>query len=382
MAKKNLHHGEGSIYQRADGMWVAKYRINTDSKPKYLYSTTEKGVRQKLRDLKNLPEVVIVTSPQNATLADYVSHWLQTYKKPTIKPQTYDRLDSAARNQLYPNFKHRLLKDVSSDELQNFISELIESGLSYSAVKKTYDILNGCLQHAALKGDIQRNPMLLVQSPSPSTFELKQIRALTQEEEHTLFNELQKTWTTGNPKYSYKDAFIIMVNTGLREGELVALDWDDIDFENRTIRVNKTAISVKDRSASGKLTGKCHQEIQYTPKTKSGNRVVPINIRALAALERIHEANSNSMSVLSTETKARPMVNVLYKQLKRAADRCGIYGISPHTLRHTFATRLFEKGANVKDVSVILGHSSVNITYNTYIHVILERKENVVALLD
>ena len=103
MAKKKLYHGEGSIYQRADGMWVAKYRINTDSKPKYLYSTTEKGARQKLRDLKNTPEVVTVTSPQKATLADYVSHWLQTYKKPTIKPQTYDRLDSAARNQLYPN---------------------------------------------------------------------------------------------------------------------------------------------------------------------------------------------------------------------------------------------------------------------------------------
>lgn len=382
MRKKKATYGNGSIYQRADGMWAAKYKPTPYSKTKYLYAKTERGVRQKLNDLKNAPETLITTSPKDILLIDYITIWFRTYKRPKIKQSTFDRLDAVIRNQITPKFKYRLLKDISSDEFQQFINDLVESGLSYSVVKKSYDILNSCLKHATLKGDIPKNPMELVQGPSPSGFESKQVRALTAEEEKAILQELETKWTTGNLRYPYKDAFIIMLNTGLREGELVALDWDDIDFESKTIKVHKTTVMIKDRLPDGRLSGRCHQEVQYTPKTKSGNRDVPINNHALAALERLHEANSGSQYVLSTENKNRPVVNVLYKQLKRAADRCGIYGISPHTLRHTFATRLFEKGANVKDVSVILGHSNVNITYNTYIHVIRERKDDVVALLN
>lgn len=384
MAKtsKNAIHGDGSIYQRKNGYWVAKYRPSPTMPIKYIYGKSETEVKKKLQKAKNTPEAIIAKAPLNATLVDYLSSWLKTYKKPSIKQTTFDRLDAVIRSQISPTFQYRLLKDISADEFQQFINDLVESGLSYSVVKKSYDILNSCLKHATLKGDIPKNPMELVQGPSPSGFESKQVRALTAEEEKAILQELETKWTTGNLRYPYKDAFIIMLNTGLREGELVALDWDDIDFESKTIKVHKTIVMIKDRLPDGRLSGKCHQEVQYTPKTKSGNRDVPINNRALAALERLHEANSGSAYVLSTENKNRPVVNVLYKQLKRAADRCGIYGISPHTLRHTFATRLFERGANVKDVSALLGHSSVTITYNTYIHVMRERKDGVVALLD
>ena len=384
MAKISKHalHGDGSIYQRKDGYWVAKYRPSPTTPIRYIYGKSEAEVKKKLQKEKSTPGAIIAKAPLNATLVDYLFSWFKTYKKPTIKQTTFDRLDAVIRNQIEPQFKYRLLKDISSDEFQQFITDLVESGLSYSVVKKSYDILNSCLKHATLKGDIPKNPMDLVQGPSPSGFESKQVRALTTGEEKAILQELEATWTTGNPKYPYKDAFIIMLNTGLREGEMVALDWDDIDFESKTIKVHKTTVMIKDRLPDGSLSGKCHQAVQYTPKTKSGNREVPINIHALAALERLHAANSGSSYVLSTETKNRPVVNVLYKQLKRAAERCGIYGISPHTLRHTFATRLFERGANVKDVSTILGHSSVTITYNTYIHVIRERKDDVLALLN
>ena len=379
---KGMLYGDGSVYQRADGYWVAKYRPAPTAKIKYLYAKTEREAKRKLQDFKNQASTIIMNAPEKALLIDYLRHWMNLYKRPTVKQATFDRLDAVMRNQIEPYFRYRILKDISSDEFQMFINSLIEDGFSYSVVKKSYDILNSCLQHAFLKGDIPKNPMILVQGPSPAKFEHKQVRALTEKEESTLFQELESTWSTGKPKYSCKDAFIVMVNTGLREGEMVALDWDDIDFDRQSIRVRKTAITVKERAEDGRLTGKCHQEIQWTPKTKAGNREVPINMRALAALKRLHAANRGSPYVLSTKTKNRSMVNVLYKQLKRAADRCGIYGVSPHTLRHTFATRLFERGANVKDVSALLGHSSVTITYNTYIHVMRERKDGVVALLD
>lgn len=321
-------------------------------------------------------------SPTQVTVEEYFTNWFNTYKKPSIKPSSANRLETVLKKQIFPGIGMLLMGNVTSDDCQELINNLLESGLSFSVIKKVYDLMNSCFLHATIKKDLQENPMLVVQGPSASNFEAKEVRALTEEEEVQVFQELSKKWTTGKPKYCYKDVFEVMANTGLREGEMVALDWNDIDFDRKTMKVCKTVVMVKERNQQGELTGKCHQEVQYTPKTKSGNRVVPLNKKAIAALLRLQETVRGAPTVMTSQSGARPIVNVLYKQFKRAAERCGIYGVSPHTLRHTFATRLFERGADVKDVSVILGHSSVTVTYNTYIHVIRKREENTVGLLD
>lgn len=132
----------------------------------------------------------------------------------------------------------------------------------------------------------------------------------------------------------------------------------------------------------GKSTGQVQQIIQHTPKTKSANRDVPLNKKALEAFKALKKINPESDYVLTTETGNRTFATTLNKQLARAYKRCNIANAGVHTLRHTFATRLFEKKADVKTISVLLGHSSTAITYNTYIHVIQEGKEDVVGLLD
>lgn len=379
---KASRYGEGSIYQRNDGYWVVKYSPRAGVKPIVKYAKTEPEANRKLRELKKSPEALLQTNPTQVSVEEYFTNWFNTYKKPKVKQATYDRLEVVLRNQIFPVIGTLLLGNVSSDDCQNLINDLIESGSSFTVVKKTYDLLSNCFLHATIKGDLPRNPMLIVQGPLASNFDKKEVRALTEEEEKALLEELGKKWTTGAPKYCYRDAFILMLNTGIREGEMVALDWNDIDFDQKVMCVNKTAILVKERDREGKLTGKNHQEIQLTPKTKSGNRYVPLNTTAIDALKRMQKESSAYESVLISKNGRRPVVTVLQKQLKRAADRCKIYGVSPHVLRHTFATRLFERKADVKSVSELLGHSSVNITYNTYIHVIREKKQDVVGLLE
>lgn len=381
MAEKKKLYGDGSIYQRKDGRWVAQYAIPGGGK-RYLYGRSSKEVERKLRDLKRSPEFIVTQNTSNATVEEYANYWVETYKKDAVKGATYTRLRSTLKNQIIPVIGGTKISRLTSKECQDLITDLQASGASYSVVKKTYDFLSAMMKHATLNEDISRNPMLTVSSPSQALFDTKEVRVLSEAEEQMLLEELSKTWSTGSPKYSYRDAFTVILNTGLREGELVALDWDDIDLSKRTMHVQKTIVMVNERDDKGELTGRCYQNVQSTPKTRSGNRVVPLNMKAIAALKSLHEAHPKSPYVLTSENGQRPMCNVLNKQLKRAGDRCGIYGITPHALRHTFATRLFEKGADIKTVSTILGHSSINITYNTYVHVIQDKKFDTVNLLD
>ena len=381
MAKTN--YGDGSIYynQKLD-RWVAKYTPRKGAKTKYLYGKSEKEVKQKLRDFKKSPEALLATTPQTVSVETYFTNWLTKYKKPSLKQSSYDRLDSVIRNHIVPAIGRMAISSVTSDDCQKLINDLVENGGSYSTVKKVYDTLSACFQHAFAVDAITKSPMLVVAAPSSSKFENKDTRALTAEEETRLLEEFRSTYSTGKTKYNYRAAFILMLNTGLREGEIVALDWDDVDFKTKTLHVRKNALFVKERDKDGNPTGSVIQIVQETPKSKASNRNIPLNNKAIEALKELREEYPDSPYVLTTNTGRRTVGSALTKQLKKAYDRAMIPNATVHTLRHTFATRLFEKGADVKDVSTLLGHSSVGITYNTYIHVIKKRKEDVVGLLD
>ena len=381
-APSRTTYGDGSVYQRKDGRWAAKYVPAPGASVKYIYGQTRAEVLRKLESFKRSPEVILRTSPSDATLVEYVSHWLRLYKQPAVKQATYDRLESVLKNQIAPNFEYRLLRNLTPDDYQKFISDLTSSGASYAVVKKSYDILRSCLSHAYRRGDIPSNPMDTVVPPARSKYKFKEARALSPDDEKLLFDELFSNFSTGRPKYSLRDAYVVMINTGLREGEMVALDWSDINFADRKMHVWKTAIIVKNRDRYGNLSGGCHQEIQDTPKTKKGNRTISLNKAATEALRRLREEYPKSSAVLTTETGSRQMVTAIHKQISRASKRCGLEGVSPHTLRHTFASKLLRKHADIKSVSTLLGHSSVTVTMNIYYHLLESQNEDTVALLD
>lgn len=194
--------------------------------------------------------------------------------------------------------------------------------------------------------------------------------------------ELFRDYSTSHPVCAYREAFVLILNAGIREGEIVALDWDDIDLTNKRMYIWKTVITVHNRDKHSERIQGCHQEVQNTPKTKRGNRTIPLNNAALDALAKFKELNPSHPSVLATKTGAHPMVSALQKCMKTAGKRCGLSWVSPHTLRHTFASKLLWRKAYVKSVSRLLGHSSVSVTWNIYYHLLDTQVEETVALLD
>lgn len=385
--------GDGSVYQTKDGRWRGKVRLTdpvTKKKQpvKYFYGKSETEVKRQIRAYKSnaLNYTGPITAKANAY--EYFRKWLDEYKKNEIKVSSYDRLDAVLRLYLKDKFEVMQLGEITPDICNRIINELKDRGLSHSTAKKVYDAMNACFKFAVVRREIPYNPLDSVSMPRKDKFVTKRkdnenARHLTEDEEAAFLAELdRKTGSTGRYVYRYRDAFILDLNTGLRIGELVALNWDDIDFEKKTLRVNKTAVMIKERDKDGEPSGGVKQIIQESPKTSKGVRTVPLNKTALAALERLKEQAGENTCVFPTQTGARLVMPSLEKQYGNIVGHCGIEGTSFHSLRHTFATRLFERKADVKDVSALLGHASVAITYNTYIHVIEERKSDVVSLLE
>ena len=387
------NYGNGSVYQTKTGQWRGKITLvdpitHQRLQEKTLYGKTEAEVKRKLRDFKN--NALNYSSPvvAKANAYQYFRKWADEYKKHDVKVSSYDRIDSVLRLYLKDNFEAMQLGDITPDKCNEIIVTLKDRGLSYSTVKKVYDAMHSCFQFAVERHELPYSPMQTVKMPKKDKFTTKRkdsenARHLTESEEQIFFAELDRqTASTKKYVYRYRDAFILDINTGLRIGELIALDWKDVNFQEKTISVHKTAVMIQNRDKNGEPVKGVSQIIQESPKTSKSIRTVTLNEKALAALKRLKERAGNSPYVFPTQTGARLVMPSLEKQYGNVASHCDIKDTSFHSLRHTFATRLFERGADVKDVSTLLGHASISITYNTYIHVIESRKSTITDLLN
>lgn len=206
-------------------------------------------------------------------------------------------------------------------------------------------------------------------------------KALSIEEMDKLRGVLYQKWKTNNRRFVNGGAVDFILNTGLRMGEALALKWSDISFEKKTVSVTKNLILVKDRSGKGL---KYKLILQDRPKSDKSKRMLPLNKAALQALEDLKTAPGYSPNGFIIHTKdGKPVLPRTFEQmLGLMCKAAGIREIGAHSLRHTYATRLFEKRVDIKIISELLGHSSTEITYRVYIHVIDALKENAVQALD
>ena len=210
-------------------------------------------------------------------------------------------------------------------------------------------------------------------------------KALSIEEMDKLRGVLYQKWKTNNRRFVNGGAVDFILNTGLRMGErmgeALALKWSDINFEKKTVSVTKNLILVKDRSGKGL---KYKLILQDRPKSDKSKRMLPLNKAALQALEDLKTAPGYSPNGFIIHTKdGKPVLPRTFEQmLGLMCKAAGIREIGAHSLRHTYATRLFEKRVDIKIISELLGHSSTEITYRVYLHVIDALKENAVQALD
>ena len=192
-----------------------------------------------------------------------------------------------------------------------------------------------------------------------------------------------KIFKNDNQFYKHVPAYLFLLNTGIRCGEAIALEWSDIDFENRICRINKNFTLVKSRDKNWNA-GK-RQKLVSETKTAAGVREIPLNDRAVEMLEQIQNYNRKrgieTPYVISTDSGAQISERSLFQSLEYALGAAEIHHIGLHGLRHTFASTLLRKGVDIAVVSKLLGHRNVTTTYNTYIHIIEEQKRNAIKAI-
>lgn len=388
MTRNKRDNGDGCIRKTSDGKWTARIQIgkNSNGKPhiKAFYGKTEAEVKKKLRNFKKEMNASTIDSMQKVSFGVYILDWLQSYKKNLLKPSSYDRLENTIKHYILPDLEFIQLSQINSDDIQNVINKIYKQGLSQSSIKKVYNAINGCLSHAQKKRNISYNPCLTVYLPSKSKFDKKTISIYSKSEIEKIKKECVRKYKTGTDVYYKGEIFIFILNTGLRMGEALALTWDDFDEDKQIIHINKNVIRIKKRDEITGGTMGYQNIIQNYTKTASGERIIPLNKTALDIILTIKNDKTlnNSKYIFSTSKGEVMTSNALTKKFNKILANCNIDKTGVHTLRHTFASLLFSKNRDVKEVSELLGHSNVSITYNTYIHLLKEHKRDAVNSID
>ena len=291
--------------------------------------------------------------PFDMTVDNYVKFWLDNCKKLEVKPSTFSRLERTYTTMLpYPISKKKIT-DVTLLDLQLYIQQVTAQGYSASSIKKLTRIVTAPLKYAAANHWIQTDPSTGIKFPRPShlSFQKRDVQAYTPEQQE----KLKKAVNILDPSNQI-DLFIL--EEGVRPGEAIALNWGDINFEKNSIHICKTTIRVGNKT-----------EIQDEPKTYSSKRLIPITPRTKQLLMREYTIRrpkpDDPVFILDTH-------RIGYESLrwgtKKLCERAGVPYKGIHVFRHTFATNCYYRGIDIKMLSKMLGHASVQITYDTYIN--------------
>ena len=261
------------------------------------------------------------------------------------------------------------------------INSILETR-SYSTAKKAYNNLNACMELGVQRGEIIKNPVKGVKLPSSKSKEKKAVTAYTPDEIEAIVEEAKRTYKNGTPVYRYGYLIILILNTGMREGEPLYLKWKDVDLEKRRIYIHGDVVEVKNRDENAESSYICIE--QETPKTDKSTRYIPLNDNAVEALENLRKLMKDKDRGIATKNHTILSPRKVYRTMENILTACKITGKTNlvHALRHTFATTLIRNGVDIKAVSEILGHEDVSTTLKIYHHTIEEQKHAAVMTLN
>lgn len=369
MAKRA--NGEGNIRKRKDGKWLVTFPTGIykeDGKREYVYKycATQAEAAEKLRELQMEKAMGVCQGKSAVKTGAWIDTWIEKHKSPKLAPATLTSYRNNARIHIKPYVGEIPLRELSTYHIQRMLDGI---GGSLSTFIKNYNIIHGALEKAVELGMIPRNPCKGVAFPKDDK---RKMRVLTKEEQKRFIMAL-------NGEY-YRAMFLTYLYTGMRMGEGIPLQWKDIDLEKRTLRVNKKAIVAHDYNKHEAV-----QVVQDFCKTKSSKRTIAITAGLVAVLREHKETMVKLAEDMGEEWSEESLVfrnsrgNMVYSRnlqevLYRIYDKAEIEGATMHTLRHSYATRCFEAGVDIKAISEQLGHANVKTTYNIYVHLLEDTK--------
>lgn len=358
----NRDYGEGSISQRKDGTWTGRIYLGRDSngkqKVKAVYGKTEKEVKNRIKEIKTQLIKYDNITLSKVTLSELLTDWLQNIKKYELKASSYDRVEYTINHNISPYIGYLQISSIKPNDIQRYINNLTDIGYSYSTIKKAYNAINASLRFAVERDYIIKNPCASVHLPKQKQRPKYDIEFFTDTEVYSITESATSRFKTGNYRYKHGYAIILLLNTGMRVGELLALKWKNVDFVNKQIFITETRSQVIDRTNNNQK----YVMVDRSTKTQSSCRYIPINSKSLEALMYFKSLGYSNPYVMANSDTGLITYRNLFRVLENILDSNGINHGSLHTLRHTFATRLFKKGVDIKVISELLGHSDISIT--------------------
>lgn len=286
----------------------------------------------------------------------WLSQWLEYYIRPSSKERTYNKYARIVRNHICPILGYKDMQELTAFELQKFSVDLINKGMAPNTVNGIISIVKCSLRRAEALGIVDKQYGEAIARPKTKE---KDVESLSREEQRKI-----EQYILDN-KEDNRFGIILSMYTGLRVGELLALQWSDIDFANSMMTVNK---SCHDSWKEGKYI-----KIIDTTKTDSSMRKIPIPKQLLSKLKELKK-KAKSEYVIQGKTKYGAQVRSYQRSFENLLNILNIPHKGIHSLRHTFATRALEVGMDVKTLSEILGHKSPTITLKRYAHSMIEHK--------
>ncbi|MDE7339307.1 MAG: site-specific integrase [Lachnospiraceae bacterium] len=359
------------ISQRKDGLYYARY-LDRWGKRKSIYSKNLRELRKELAEAITENEN-FTNIKDKITLDKWFDRWMEVYKEKSIRPNTKREYTHIYKKNISPYIGSRGINSLVKSDIQQLVDRASNDGYGYERQNKIKVVMCDMMQRAVEDNLAINNPVKGIKLRAD-----KEVRAksLSIEEQMIFFDYCRNTF--------YDNLFNVAVNTGLRPGELFALQLSDIDFKNGFIDVNKTLVYQKYLDDDRKTF---HVE---PPKTKQSYRKVPINSVCRSYLEKqmllktaISQKRPKQQNDYLFVTKFNtPLNSVIYSDAIKAIirqinltrmldDQFDVF--SGHTFRHTFATRCFENGIDAKVVQSYLGHASIKMTMDLYTHVTEEK---------
>lgn len=380
---KRRGNGEGSVYKRKDGIWVAQATVGVDpatgkTKRKSFYGKTRKEAVDKMQKVLQAVNSGGYVEPSTVTLGEWMDRWLTEYKKPVLAPSTYESYHTLTRVHIKPALGSVPLAKLQANMLQGFYNEKLESGrhdgkggLSSRAVRYLHTIVRQALQQAVKENLITRN---VADATSPPSVKNKQMRPLAETELLTFLDTAKDDRLFA--------AYLLAATTGLRRGEILGLCWDSVDLDGSSVTVRRQMVAFKGRP-----------KLEETTKSKSGRRSVALTddaVRELKAHRKrqaqekllLGEAYQDSGLVFCKEDGTPLDPNEFTRRFQRLLEKAGLPKVRLHDMRHTHASLLLARGVHPKVVQERLGHSSITMTLDLYSHLAPGLQEAAAASLN
>ncbi len=355
-------NGEGSIGRRKNGGWMAQYVVHTAEgrKRRSLYGNTRAEVATKLATALSDREGGLVFDAGRLILGKYLDRWLVDSVRDTVRLTTYQGYERIVRRHIKPTLAPVKLKNLTPTHVRGLYRERLESGLAPRMVQLIHTTLHKALKQAVADGLIPRNVTETVKAPQVSR---KEFTPLSVGESKRLIEAAKGD--------RFEAIYLLAVSTGMRQGELLGLKWEDVDLERGTLQVRRTLSTA---NGKGFTFG--------VPKTAKSRRSIKLPAVALSSLKHHRKAQLEERVALSGLYSDQGLVfpsrtgtpvyrqDLITRSFKPLLQRAGLPDIRFHDLRHTCATLLLLKGVHAKYVQELLGHATISITLDTYSHVL------------